>query len=255
MGDGCVEARRQSGSDGSGPCLTATLVDEFGWNVLPLKLDVTDRDAVFAAFESAKAAFGRIDVVLSNAGYGHQGAVEEVTEAEARAQIDTNLFGTMWVAQAAMPIFRSQNAGHLIAVSSVLGVCAIPMFGIYNASKFAVEGLLDSLSQEVKPMGIHVTLIEPGGYATDFNNPSSAKQSKILEAYASTRSALAEAFSTYEFGNPAATKNAILEVVDSVNPPLRLALGAGTVAQITATYEQKLAVWDSWKTVSIASQG
>jgi NAD(P)-dependent dehydrogenase (short-subunit alcohol dehydrogenase family) len=233
----------------------APLVEEFGDAILPLALDVTRRDAVFAAVAQAQAAFGRLDIVMSVAGYGHQGAVEEITEAEARAQFDTNLFGTMWVSQAALPFFRAQGSGHLVTVSSVLGVCAIPNFGLYCASKFAVEGLLDSLSQEVAPLGVHVTLIEPGGYATDFNNPSSSKQSVHMPAYDNVRAGLSAAFAGYEFGNPAATSAAILQLVDSPAPPLRLALGLGTLPQIEGAYEAKLATWRSWQSVAVAAQG
>lgn len=231
------------------------LVKEFGDVFLPLALDVTERDSVFDAVAKAQEKFGRLDVVLSNAGYGHQGTVEEITEVEARAQFDTNLFGTMWVAQAALPFFRAQGSGHLIAVSSVLGVCAVPYFGLYSASKFAVEGLLDALAQEVAPMGIHVTLVEPAGYATDFNNPSSSKQSAPMPAYDAVRSNLAAQFEGYVFGNPAATPAAILKLVDSPAPPLRLALGSGTLPQIVGTYEARIASWRSWESVSIEAQG
>ena len=231
------------------------LVAEFGDAILPLKLDVTDRDGVFDAVRKAKQAYGRLDVVLSVAGYGHQGAVEEVSEAEARTQMDTNFFGTMWLAQAVLPILRSQGSGHLLAVSSVLGVCAIPNFGIYSASKFAVEGLFDALASEVASFGVSVTLIEPGGYATDFNNPSSAKHSEPNQAYDRVRDDLAAAFSGYAFGNPAATPAAILKLVDSPNPPLRLALGAGTIGQIDSVYQNRLATWEAWREVSVAAQG
>ena len=166
------------------------LVQTYGDAILPLKLDVTDRRAVFDAVARAKQVFGRLDVVLSNAGYGHQGAVEEVSEEDARVQIDTNLFGALWVTQAALPILRAQGSGHLIAVSSVLGVVGIPNFGIYNASKFALEGLYESLSQEVAGFGVKVTLIEPAGYATDFNG-SSAKQAETIPDYDGIRQALA----------------------------------------------------------------
>lgn len=231
------------------------LVETFGEAILPLKLDVTSRQATFDAVAKAHQTFGRLDVVLSNAGYGHQGTVEEITEAEARAQMDTNLFGTMWLAQAVLPILREQKSGHLIAVSSVLGVFAIPNFGIYNASKFAVEGLLDALSQEVASFGIDVTLIEPAGYATDFNNPCSAKHSKPNPVYDGVREGLAAAFGGYIMGNPAATSAAILRLVDSPKPPLRLALGGQAVAEVTGVYQDRIATWESWRAVSADAQG
>jgi NAD(P)-dependent dehydrogenase (short-subunit alcohol dehydrogenase family) len=231
------------------------LVDKFGDAILPLKLDVTDRNAVFDAVGNAKQAFGRLDVVFSVAGYGHQGAVEEVSEAEARTQMDTNFFGTMWLAQAALPILRSQGSGHIMAVSSVLGVCTVPNFGIYSASKFAVEGLFDALASEVASVGVNVTLIEPGGYATDFNNPSSAKRSEPNPAYDSVREGLTAAFASYAFGDPEATSAAILKVVDSPKPPLRLALGAGVIDQIDRVYQDRLAIWETWREVSVAAQG
>lgn len=237
---------------------TATLeplVQKFGQAIMPLKLDVRDREATVNAVASAKQAFGRLDIVLSNAGYGHQGAVEEVTEAEAHLQMNTNFFGTLWVAQAALPILRAQKSGHLLAVSSVLGVCAVPNFGIYSASKFALEGLFDALSQEVASFGVHVTLLEPAGYATDFNNPSSSKHSAPNPAYEAVREGLAAQFKDYAFGDPAATSDAILKVVDSPNPPLRLALGAQAVPQIAEVYQNRLATWNAWQKVSADAQG
>jgi NAD(P)-dependent dehydrogenase (short-subunit alcohol dehydrogenase family) len=231
------------------------LFDRFGDAILPMRLDVADRDAVFAAIVRAHDTFGRLDVVLSVAGYGHQGAVEEISEAEARSQMDTNFFGTMWLTQAALPIFRAQSSGHLLAVSSVLGVSTVPSFGIYSASKFAVEGLFDTLSQEVAAFGVNVTLIEPGGYATDFNNPSSAKQSSPNPAYNGVREGLAAAFAGYAFGDPAATSPAILAAIDAEKPPLRLALGAGTIDQIEGTYRDRLATWDAWRDVAVSAQG
>lgn len=232
-----------------------TLVDQYADAVLALRLDVTDRQAIFEAVATAKAHFGQIDVVVSNAGYGHQGAVEEVSEAEARAQMDTNFFGTMWLAQASMEVFRAQGHGHLLAVSSVLGVFSAPTFGIYSASKFAVEGLFEALAQEAGFFGARVTLIEPAGYATDFTSGSSAKYSAPIAAYQPVRHALAQAFEGYAFGDPEATARAILAVVDAVNPPLRIALGAAAVDELSNTYEGRLATWDEWREVSISAQG
>ena len=231
------------------------LVAKYGDAVLPLRLDVTDRQEVFQTVATVNKHFGRIDVVLSNAGYGHQGAVEEISEAEARAQMETNFFGTMWLAQASMPIFRAQGFGHLLAVSSVLGVFSAPTFGVYSASKFAVEGLFEALSQEASFFGVSVTLIEPAGYATDFNNPSSAKYSEAISAYQPVREALSQAFEGYCFGDPEATARAILKVVDSPKPPLRIALGAAAIDELTGAYQSRLATWKEWREVSVAAQG
>lgn len=231
------------------------LVEKYGDAVLTLHLDVTDREGVSQAVTTVSEHFGRVDIVLSNAGYGHQGAVEEISEAEARAQMDTNFFGTRWLAQASMPIFRAQGFGHLLAVSSVLGVFSAPTFGVYSASKFAVEGLFEALSQEASFFGVSVTLIEPAGYATDFNNPSSAKYSEAIAAYQPVRDALSQAFEGYAFGDPEATARAILKVVDSPKPPLRIALGAAAIDEIKGAYQSRLATWNDWREVSVAAQG
>lgn len=233
----------------------ASLVERFGDAVMPIRLDVTDRTAVFDAIAQAKEQFGRVDVVLSNAGYGHQGAVEEVSEAEVRSQLETNFFGTLWLAQAATALFRDQRCGHFLAVSSVLGVFSIPSFGIYSASKFAVEGLLEALAQETAGFGIKTTLIEPAGYATDFNDSSSARYSEPLAVYQPVREGLAEAFSNYAMGNPQATADAILKVVDSQESPLRIALGGTAIDELSATQQKRMATWETWREVSVAAQG
>lgn len=233
----------------------ASLVERFGDAVMPIRLDVTDRTAVFDAIAQAKEQFGRVDVVLSNAGYGHQGAVEEVSEAEVRSQLETNFFGTLWLAQAATALFRDQRCGHFLAVSSVLGVFSIPSFGIYSASKFAVEGLLEALAQETAGFGIKTTLIEPASYATDFNDSSSARYSEPLAVYQPVREGLAEAFSNYAMGNPQATADAILKVVDSQEPPLRIALGGTAIDELSATQQKRMATWETWREVSVAAQG
>ena len=155
---------------------TATLDDlaeKYGDALLPIRLDVTDRDADFAAVKQAHDHFGRLDIVVNNAGYGHFGFIEELTEAEARAQIETNVFGALWVTQAALPFLRAQRSGHIIQVSSIGGITAFQNVGIYHASKWALEGFSQALAQEVAPFGIHVTLIEPGGFSTDWAGSSS----------------------------------------------------------------------------------
>ncbi|MET8763550.1 SDR family NAD(P)-dependent oxidoreductase [Lentzea sp. NPDC004782] len=151
------------------------LVEEFGDAVLPLQLDVTDRAGVFAAAEQAGVHFGRLDVVVNNAGYGLFGAIEEITEQQLRDQLEVNLFGVLHVTQAVLPLLRKQGSGHIVQISTVGGVAAFPNLGGYHASKWALEGLSESLAQEVAPFGIKVTLVEPGGFATDWSGSSAVR--------------------------------------------------------------------------------
>jgi NAD(P)-dependent dehydrogenase (short-subunit alcohol dehydrogenase family) len=150
--------------------------------ILPIALDVTDRDADFAAVKRAHEHFGRLDIIVNNAGYGHFGMVEEVSEAEIRAQLETNVLGALWVTQAALPYLREQGSGHILQVSSIGGISAFMNTGAYHASKWALEGFSQSLAQEVAEFGVKVTLIEPAGYSTDWSG-SSAKHSAELPAY------------------------------------------------------------------------
>lgn len=164
------------------------LVSQYPDTFLPLQLDVTDRAADFAAVQTAAQRFGRLDVVVNNAGYGHFGMIEELTEDEVRAQLETNLFGALWITQAALPIMRAQGSGHIIQISSIGGISAFPGIGAYHASKWGLEGFSQALAQEVAGFGINVTLIEPGGYTTDWSGPS-AKHSAENPAYAQARQA------------------------------------------------------------------
>jgi NAD(P)-dependent dehydrogenase (short-subunit alcohol dehydrogenase family) len=232
------------------------LVARYGDAVLPLALDVTDRAAVYAAVAEAHDRFGRLDVVVNNAGYGHFGFVEEVSEAEARAQIETNLFGALWVTQAALPYLRAQGSGHILQVSSIGGISAFPIVGMYHASKWALEGLSQALAQEVAGFGIKVTLIEPGGYSTDWSG-SSAKHSEPLAAYDEVRAEVqrGRAARFASPGDPAATRDAVLTLVDSDEPPLRVFFGDGPLAIATADYESRLATWRQWEPLSIAAHG
>jgi NAD(P)-dependent dehydrogenase (short-subunit alcohol dehydrogenase family) len=232
------------------------LVVEFGDRVLPIELDVTDRTRDFDAIARAHAHFGRLDVVVNNAGYGHFGLVEEVTEAEARAQLETNLFGALWITQAALPFLREQRSGHIIQVSSIGGISAFPLVGIYNASKWALEGMSQALAQEVADFGIKVTLVEPGGYATDWAGASS-KHSAPIAGYDEFREqamvARKQRFSNP--GKPWATRAAILTVVDADNPPLRVFFGADPLRIANADYESRLATWREWEPVAVAAHG
>ena len=158
------------------------LAEKYGDALLPLALDVTDRAADFATVQQAHEHFGRLDVVVNNAGYGQFGFVEELSEAEFRDQLETNVFGAMWVTQAALPLLREQGSGHILQVSSIGGITAFAGIGAYHASKWALEGFSQALAQEVAGFGIHVTIIEPGGYATDWAGDS-AKRTEPIAAY------------------------------------------------------------------------
>src|SRR6201995_1329849 len=164
------------------------LVSKYGNNILPLQLDVNDRAAGFLAIAKAKEHFGSIDVLINNAGYGLFGAIEETTEKEAREQMETNFFGLLWLTQAILPVMREQGHGHIIQVSSILGLVTLPVLGLYNASKFAVEGLGETLATEVKAFGINVTLVEPNGFATDWSG-ASAIQTQPMKEYEAVKEA------------------------------------------------------------------
>ncbi|MCP2163451.1 SDR family oxidoreductase [Goodfellowiella coeruleoviolacea] len=228
------------------------LVDSHGDAILPITLDVTDRAAAFAAVRQAHEHFGRLDVVVNNAGYGHFGFVEEVSETEARDQIETNLFGALWVTQAAVPLLREQGAGHILQVSSIGGVGAFPGLGLYHASKWGLEGFSEALSHEVAPFGVKVTIIEPGGYATDWSTDS-AVRSAANPAYQPLREARAAQLANVQRPGPEATDAAILAVVDSDNPPLRLLL-SGTAYDIAqGLYANRLQTWAEWEDVTRAA--
>ncbi len=232
----------------------AALVDQYGDALLPITLDVTDRDAVFKAVKHAHQHFGRLDVVLSNAGFGCMGAIEEVQIEDARAVFETNVFGTLSLTQAALPLLRAQGSGHIILVSSVAGVVAMPMAGVYEGSKFAVEAIGEALAAEVAEHGIKVTLVEPGGYATDFLSDSSIRTAPALPAYDAVRAQLAAMLTPDSLGDPAATADAMLTLVDAENPPLRLILGT-LLPFVEDIYAQRIKTWQAWQDVSIAAHG
>jgi NAD(P)-dependent dehydrogenase (short-subunit alcohol dehydrogenase family) len=234
----------------------ADLVERYGDAILPLRLDVTDKAAVEAAVASAHERFGRLDVVVNNAGYGQFGMVEEASEAEWRDQFETNVFGAVWVTQAALPILREQGSGRIIQVSSIGGISAFPNIGVYNASKWALEAFSQSLAQEVADFGVTVTLIEPGGFDTDWAGPS-AKHATPIPAYDAYREKAAEQrrARVASPGDPAATRGPILEIVDAEEPPLRVFLGAAPIRIMRADYDQRIATWERWQPLSERAQG
>jgi NAD(P)-dependent dehydrogenase (short-subunit alcohol dehydrogenase family) len=232
------------------------LVERFGDAVLPIELDVTDRDADFAAVAKAHDFFGRLDVIVNNAGYGQFGFLEEVSEEQARAQIDTNVFGAMWVTQAALPYLRKQGSGHIVQVSSIGGISAFPGLGLYHASKWALEGFSQSLAAEVAPFGINVTLIEPGGFDTDWGGASAIKAEQNPD-YDEVRAAVAEARKTRLSvpGNHVASAKALLTVVDAEQPPLRVFFGLTPLSIAKADYASRIENWEKWNHVAVEAQG
>jgi NAD(P)-dependent dehydrogenase (short-subunit alcohol dehydrogenase family) len=232
------------------------LVHEYEESIFAVSLDVTNRDDVFDVVRRGFQHFGRLDVVVNNAGYGQFGMVEELTEHDARAQIETNLFGALWVTQAALPYLREQGSGHILQVSSIGGVTAFANIGMYHASKWALEGLSQALAQEVKGFGIKVTLIEPGGYSTDWGG-SSARHTTPIAAYDGAReeNQRFRAERSRHPGDPFATRAAVLKLVDAKEPPLRIFFGDGPLALAAADYESRLALWRKWEPLSIEAQG
>jgi NAD(P)-dependent dehydrogenase (short-subunit alcohol dehydrogenase family) len=227
-----------------------------GDRVAGCRADIRDSTQVAQLIAAVAERFGGLDIVVNNAGYGHFGMVEEITEDEARAQIETNLFGALWVTQAALPYLREQGSGHIIQVSSIGGISAFPLVGIYHASKWGLEGFSQALAQEVAGFGIHVTLVEPGAFSTDWAG-SSSKRSAEHPAYAETHRATQEARAKRAGnpGDPEATREAILRVVDAEEPPLRVFFGEAPLAIATADYEQRLRTWNEWQPVALIAQG
>lgn len=221
------------------------IVAEHGDAVLPIELDVTDRAAAFAAVQQARDHFGRLDVVVNNAGYGMSGAIEELSEAQARRQIEVNLFGALWVTQAALPIMREQGSGWIVQVSSIGGLAAFPLTGIYHASKWALEGLSETLRQEVEPFGIKVLIVEPSGFRTDWAG-SSMDRADPIDAYekidliAQRRAFQQEDNNGSQPGNPELAAKALLDTLDRDDPPFRLLLGNVAYDVAVDRYEARL---------------
>ncbi|MCU1482193.1 MAG: short-chain dehydrogenase/reductase [Subtercola sp.] len=231
------------------------LVEKHGDSVLPLTLDVTDREACRVAIARTHEKFGRIDVLVNNVGFSHFGFIEELTEGEVRSQFETNTFGSLWLSQAVIPIMRTQGSGHIIQVSSIAGILAFPRLSMYNGSKWAIEGITLALAQEVAPFGIDVTLIEPGSFST--GGRARSTESEPMAIYEERRAAMTAArdAGVAGHGNPDATAAALLALVDADAPPLRVFFGAGLLPTVTAEYTERLATWQKWQHISELAQG
>jgi NAD(P)-dependent dehydrogenase (short-subunit alcohol dehydrogenase family) len=227
--------------------------ERFGDAALPLALDVTNTEQVQQVVQEAYAHFGTLDVLVNNAGTSLFAATEEASDEQIRGLFDANYLGMVRVLRAALPLLRKQGHGHILGVSSGLGITALPLMGFYCATKWAVEALHESLAREVKAFGIKVTLVEPGAYATEFGKSGEVADS--LKAYTDLRKQVLTRLATMERGDPAATTTAILKLVDTDNPPLRLGLGNTILPRARAAYAERLATWEAWEGVMNAAMG
>lgn len=233
----------------------AQLKEQYGDNVLTLELDVTNLEQVKVTVEQAHAYFGRLDIVLNNAGYSLVGTIEEAGTDDIRALYETNILGPVAVIQAALPLLRAQGYGHILGTSSNLGHVTLPVIGYYASSKWAFEAIHESLATEVKAFGIKVTIIEPGAYATEFGSQESLKFAAGLDIYTEFKESFFKSLGELQRGNPEATPNAIFTVVDAENPPLRIHLGSHNLPWVRTAYAERMAEWEAWDAVASAAQG
>jgi NAD(P)-dependent dehydrogenase (short-subunit alcohol dehydrogenase family) len=233
----------------------ADLNGKYGENVLTLELDVTRPEQVKTAVEQAHAHFGRLDIVLNNAGYSLVGTIEEASADDIRALYETNVIGPVSVIQAALPLLRKQGGGHILGTSSNLGHVTLPVIGYYASSKWAFEAIHESLAEEVKPFGINVTIIEPGAYATEFGTQESLKFAQGIDLYAAFKQEFFGKLKDMERGDPNATPEALFQLVDAPQPPLRFFLGSHNLPWVRQAYADRLTTWEAWEDVSNSAQG
>jgi len=233
----------------------ADLKEQYGADVLTLELDVTNAEQVKSAITTAFEHFGRLDVVMNNAGYSLVGTIEEGNAEEVRQLYETNIFGALSVIRAALPLLRQQGSGHILGISSGLGHVTLPVIGYYCSSKWAFEAIHESLAAEVSSFGIKVSIIEPGAYATEFGSQESLRFSEGLEVYANFKAQFIERIRSGERGDPEATPEALFRIVDAPNPPLRFFLGSHNLPWVRAAYNDRLKTWEEWQSVSESAQG
>lgn len=237
------------------PETLADLADRYGDQVLPLALDVTDAEAARAAVAAGVAAFGRIDVVVNNAGYANLASVEDIDPADFRAQVDANLFGVVNVTKAALPVLRAQGGGHIIQVSSIGGRLATPGLSAYQAAKWAVGGFSEVLAKEVAPLGIKVTVLEPGGMQTDWAG-SSMRVTPVSAPYQPTVGTMARMHADLgrdSLGDPAKVAQVVLAVAAQPDPPLRLILGSEAYAYATEAARARAASDAAWRDLTVST--
>ena len=231
----------------------AALIEAYPQRAVVRLLDVTDEAAVRSVVAATEAETGPIDILVNNAGYGLVGGIEETSLSEMRAQFEVNVFGAVAVMQAVLPYMRQRRAGRIINISSVSGLVGWAALGIYSGSKFALEGIVETLAQEVAPLGIHVTLIEPGGFRTDFAGRSRAETATRIADYepsVGTNRHILTQHAGHEPGDPAKAALAILKVADAERPPLRLMLGTDALGYAQRKFAQHAAEIKAWDAVS-----
>ena len=234
----------------------APLVEGTDGSGLALALDVTDQDQIAHAVRSAHETFGRIDVLVNNAGYGYQASVEEGVESEIRAQFDANVFGLFALTRAVLPIMRAQKAGRVVNVTSVAGLIGFPGSGYYAASKHAVEGWSDALAAETAPLGIKVTCVEPGPFRTDWAGRSLRQTPNRIEAYAATagaRLASTSGYSGKQAGDPIRAAEAMIRITEIPDPPRHFVLGRWGHDAATANYRKCAAEIAAWRDAGLAT--
>lgn len=257
FGRAVAEAAARRGERVTGTVRTeqarAAILRDWPGRIAVSLLDVTDEASVRGAVATAESSGGPIDIVVNNAGYGLVAGVEEASLGEIRAQFEVNVFGAIAVLQAVLPFMRARRAGRLINISSVSGLVGWAALGIYSGSKFALEGICETLAQEVAPLGIHVTMIEPGGFRTDFAGRSRVTSERSIGDYDASVGAnrrLLQQHAGHERGDPARAAQAILAVADHVQPPLRLLLGEDALDYFQRKSQQQSAEIEAWEAVT-----
>ncbi|MBB4303999.1 NADP-dependent 3-hydroxy acid dehydrogenase YdfG [Rhodobium orientis] len=234
----------------------ADLVEGNEDKALALTLDVTDPAMIDKAVADAEARFGRIDVLVNNAGYGYFSAIEEGEDAEIRRQFETNVFGLNTLTQKVLPGMRARRSGHIFNFSSIGGLIAYPALGYYNATKFAVEALSEALAKEVAPLGIKVTIIEPGGFRTDWAGRSVIESKTVIDDYAETAGALRKGLkegSGHQDGDPVRAAAAVLTAYEAENPPLRLLMSAQAYGRAMDRLEELRENFETWKDLTLST--
>jgi NAD(P)-dependent dehydrogenase (short-subunit alcohol dehydrogenase family) len=253
LADAALAAGHQVVATARNPEALRDFVERYSDRARAVALDVTDREQAAAAVAAAVEAFGRIDVLVNNAGYANVNSIEDFAEQDFRAQIETNLWGVINVTRAALPVLREQGSGHIIQISSVGGRTSSPGLGPYQTAKWAVEGFSGVLAKEVTPLGLHVTIVEPGGFSTDWSGDSMTIH-ETRDAYQPSVGAMSERRrQATALGDPVKAAQAILTLAELADPPLRLLLGSDAFAFAREADEAKIANDEKWRELTLST--